>query len=82
MSSAGMRRRWAASHSTRPWKSNSTAEQPTSAERVEMMNCRPFSSSTILVSFSCTASERCRSEYCSLTIFEATASVMAMNGML
>ena len=44
------------------------------------MASRPFSSSTILVSFSCTARLRCRSEYCSLTIFEATASVMAMNG--
>ena len=77
-----MRRRCDASQSTSPWKSNSTAEQPTSVARVEMMNCRPFSSSTRRVSFSWTASERCRSEYCSLTIFDATASVMAMKGTL
>ena len=34
------------------------------------------------MSFSCTARLRCRSEYCSLTIFERHASVMAMNGTL
>ena len=47
-----------------------------------MMLSRPRSSSTILVSFSCTARLRCSSAYCSLTIFEETASVMAMNGTL
>ena len=80
MSSAPRWRRYAASHSTTPWKSKSTAEQPTRAESVERMASRPFSSSTILVSFSCTARLRCSSEYCSLTILDATASVMAMNG--
>ena len=80
MSSAPRWRRYAASQSTTPWKSNSTAEQPTRAESVDRMASRPFSSSTILVSFSCTARLRCRSEYCSLTILDATASVMARNG--
>ena len=47
---------------------------------MERIASRPFSSSTILVSFSCTARLRCSSEYCSLTILEATASVMARNG--
>ena len=50
------------------------------AESVDRMASRPFSSSTILVSFSCTARLRCSSEYCSFTILEATASVMARNG--
>ena len=47
---------------------------------MERIASRPFSSSTILVSFSCTAKLRCSSEYCSLTILEATASVIARNG--